>query len=172
MGTLVRQRKLFLTLRRLARICAKGVTMRSSPWLQQKKIIIIILKQKHKSKFKNTIITNFIVIYINKGFKQNPGWFFFVLLYITSMKLYLLFQNVNLTLFVFFRWVQFVNCIFFWLNAILNLLRSILIHCAIKISINSALQTIYYKNFFNTMGNRMLVHPEYGCYGILQRLVH
>jgi hypothetical protein len=30
-GTFVRLRKLFLTLRKLAKICAKGVTMRSSP---------------------------------------------------------------------------------------------------------------------------------------------
>lgn len=34
MGTLVSDRKLFLTERREARICANGVTMRSSPWLQ------------------------------------------------------------------------------------------------------------------------------------------
>lgn len=33
-GTLVSDRKLFLTERREARICANGVTMRSSPWLQ------------------------------------------------------------------------------------------------------------------------------------------
>lgn len=35
-GTFVSDRKLFLTERREARICAKGVTMRSSPWLQSK----------------------------------------------------------------------------------------------------------------------------------------
>jgi hypothetical protein len=34
-GTFVRLRKLFRTLRRLANIWAKGVTMRSSPWLKQ-----------------------------------------------------------------------------------------------------------------------------------------
>jgi len=33
----VSDKKLFLTERKEARICAKGVTMRSSPWLQSKK---------------------------------------------------------------------------------------------------------------------------------------
>lgn len=33
-GTLVRLKKLLRTLRRLASICANGVTMRSSPWLE------------------------------------------------------------------------------------------------------------------------------------------
>lgn len=36
-GTLVRDKKLFLTERSEARICAKGVTMRSSPWLKIKR---------------------------------------------------------------------------------------------------------------------------------------
>lgn len=34
-GTFVRLRKLFRTLRKLASTCANGVTMRSSPWLKQ-----------------------------------------------------------------------------------------------------------------------------------------
>jgi len=36
-GTLVRLKKLLRTLRRLASICANGVTMRSSPWLKSYK---------------------------------------------------------------------------------------------------------------------------------------
>lgn len=42
-GTFVSDRKLFLTERREARICAKGVTMRSSPWLQSKEKIQFII---------------------------------------------------------------------------------------------------------------------------------
>jgi len=36
-GTLVRLKKLLRTLRKLASICANGVTMRSSPWLKRNK---------------------------------------------------------------------------------------------------------------------------------------
>lgn len=36
-GTFVRLNKLLRTERKLAKIWAKGVTMRSSPWLQKKK---------------------------------------------------------------------------------------------------------------------------------------
>lgn len=46
-GTLVRHKKLLRTLRRLARTCAKGVTIKSSPWLWTK-INLINIKSRDK----------------------------------------------------------------------------------------------------------------------------